>query len=656
MCACGKTWRMARMAGSDITASPSQLVARPSLNRILTYCYDDVGRVASLTGKVGPSGTATPYASLPEPVNGGSAYSYAPHGAVQQMTLGNGITESHSWNNRLQQTSVSAGSLLGLSFYPCDNGQTICTNNNGNIWRETISVNGTLQATQEYRYDALNRLTLAGERTGATGFTPTCLDGNGNSVWCEQDIYDAVGNRTVNPGSVSGLTWRVAGISRPANRVSDAGWSYDLAGNITATPTTTSIAYDAENRQVTFCPSGISCEQYVYDGNGQRVQKYDSSSPSTTTVTYAYDASGQLATESGGTSAASGTQYLTADHLGSTRLVTDAMGVATERHDYQPFGYEVSGGWRTAVMAYAPETVRQQFTGKERDAETGLDYFGARYMSSAQGRFTSADPLLGSARVIDPQTWNRYAYGLNNPLRNSDPTGLFDWDGSAGSNLSDDELAARAADKDGSKKERKWAKNALSFRQKFRAALGAADEAASKSGQGTAQEAVAAYGEEGEHNNVFVGVNPDAPGSAATTTPFTLDGSAAQVVSFNTSLGGDGLAVTAAHEGRHVGDYQAWLDAGRPAGGALDLNHYAQEQRAWYVSSYISEALGMKSYRPPGGGSEMQVWNAGWARADAATVESHRSAGVQSVLGYMASRNPDFGANSKSDTYSAEQK
>lgn len=65
------------------------------------------------------------------------------------------------------------------------------------------------------------------------------------------------------------------------------------------------------------------------------------------------------------------------------------------------------------------------FTSKERDAETGLNFFGARYMSSAQGRFTSADPLLSSATIYNPQTWNRYSYGLNNPLKYIDPTGLY---------------------------------------------------------------------------------------------------------------------------------------------------------------------------------------------------------------------------------------
>ena len=68
--------------------------------------------------------------------------------------------------------------------------------------------------------------------------------------------------------------------------------------------------------------------------------------------------------------------------------------------------------------------VRHLFTGKERDQETGLDYFGARYLSAAQGRFTSADPtFLNILRVVNPQRWNRYSYAVNNPLKYIDPDG-----------------------------------------------------------------------------------------------------------------------------------------------------------------------------------------------------------------------------------------
>jgi RHS repeat-associated protein len=65
-----------------------------------------------------------------------------------------------------------------------------------------------------------------------------------------------------------------------------------------------------------------------------------------------------------------------------------------------------------------------KFTGKERDSESGLDNFGARYNASSLGRFMSPDPLMASAHVGDPQSWNRYTYALNNPLRFIDPDGM----------------------------------------------------------------------------------------------------------------------------------------------------------------------------------------------------------------------------------------
>jgi len=68
--------------------------------------------------------------------------------------------------------------------------------------------------------------------------------------------------------------------------------------------------------------------------------------------------------------------------------------------------------------------IRSRSTSKERDAETGLDYFGARYMASTQGRFTSPDAPLIDQHTNDPQSWNLYAYVRNNPLKFIDPNGL----------------------------------------------------------------------------------------------------------------------------------------------------------------------------------------------------------------------------------------
>lgn len=92
-----------------------------------------------------------------------------------------------------------------------------------------------------------------------------------------------------------------------------------------------------------------------------------------------------------------------------------------------PMGMAMMQGGRTTTQGYGQygqfDGVRQQFTGKERDAESGLDYFGARYYSSTQGRFTSVDPENAGADPADPQSWNGYAYARNNPLKYTDPDG-----------------------------------------------------------------------------------------------------------------------------------------------------------------------------------------------------------------------------------------
>jgi RHS repeat-associated protein len=77
---------------------------------------------------------------------------------------------------------------------------------------------------------------------------------------------------------------------------------------------------------------------------------------------------------------------------------------------------------RAGCYAFAAEP-RVKFTGKERDAETGLDYFGARYLSGVQGRFVSADAPFADQHVGEPQSWNLYSYVRNKPLKFVDPTG-----------------------------------------------------------------------------------------------------------------------------------------------------------------------------------------------------------------------------------------
>jgi RHS repeat-associated protein len=109
------------------------------------------------------------------------------------------------------------------------------------------------------------------------------------------------------------------------------------------------------------------------------------------------------------------TTYYHDDHLGTSQVLTSGLGYPIWQGTFLPFGQE-----------YNPQitTNHYKFTGKERDSETGLDYFGARYYAGAMGRFITPDPLMASGHVSDPQSWNRYTYTLNNPLRYTDPTGM----------------------------------------------------------------------------------------------------------------------------------------------------------------------------------------------------------------------------------------
>jgi RHS repeat-associated protein len=125
-------------------------------------------------------------------------------------------------------------------------------------------------------------------------------------------------------------------------------------------------------------------------------------------------------------------EYYHLDALGNVRAVTNAAGQVTERHDYLPFGEECTNGPCASNPALGGGQPRK-FTSKERDPETGLDYFGARYYGSKIGRFTTVDPYLDTrAALFNPQRWNRYAYGLNNPLRYVDPDGRDTWDAMSG--------------------------------------------------------------------------------------------------------------------------------------------------------------------------------------------------------------------------------
>lgn len=109
-----------------------------------------------------------------------------------------------------------------------------------------------------------------------------------------------------------------------------------------------------------------------------------------------------------------GWQYTVSDHLGSPRAVFNQSGQLVETHKHWPYGEDTSG---------SPPPQRLSFCLMERDSETTRYYDHARTHDYGLGRFLSPDSVGG--RPENPQSWNRYAYTLGNPLKHVDPDGLL---------------------------------------------------------------------------------------------------------------------------------------------------------------------------------------------------------------------------------------
>jgi RHS repeat-associated protein len=147
---------------------------------------------------------------------------------------------------------------------------------------------------------------------------------------------------------------------------------------------------------------------------------------STETTVFVYNASGRLVAEySTDLAETQQVSYLTTDHLGSPRVITDQNGTVTSRKDFSAFGEETITPQRTQGLDYVPPNIRQDYTGYQKDDESGLEFAQARYYNPMHGRFTSVDPLTASATIRNPQTFNRYSYVENSPISFKDPTGLF---------------------------------------------------------------------------------------------------------------------------------------------------------------------------------------------------------------------------------------
>jgi RHS repeat-associated protein len=132
----------------------------------------------------------------------------------------------------------------------------------------------------------------------------------------------------------------------------------------------------------------------------------------TTCVVTAADA--LLVTAAFGAGSSATLTYYHVDALGSVRAITDTSNTTMLRHDYRAFGESTS-----LLTGDA-----RRYIGGELDPETAFEYLGARYYRNLWGRFTSVDPIVSPGATTNPQLWNRYTYGLNSPLRFSDPSGM----------------------------------------------------------------------------------------------------------------------------------------------------------------------------------------------------------------------------------------
>ena len=190
------------------------------------------------------------------------------------------------------------------------------------------------------------------------------------------------------------------------------------------------FTFNGENKQTEVRDvNGGLIGEYLYDGEGRRVKKkiYAAGVVSEETV-FVYS-NGKLIAEYSTAAPAQypTTSYTVTDQLGSPRVIVNAWGEVVSRRDFMPFGEELAPDTthRVTGLKYGgADSVRHKFTGYQKDEETGLDFAEARMYESRHARFTAIDPLLASGKSGNPQTFNRYAYVMGNPVRLTDPTGL----------------------------------------------------------------------------------------------------------------------------------------------------------------------------------------------------------------------------------------
>lgn len=392
----------------------------------ISYTYDLAGNVTSqvypsgriVSGEINSAGRITRLRDETRVRDILSNISYTAFGNIRQKAYGNGIVNSTVFNNRLQPARINYGNVFDISYNYYDSNNE----NNGNV--VGITDNLYVSKSTSYVYDELNRMISAS-----------------SSTWAQSFSYDIYGNMLSKQGTggapsasfaynqknqISSLSYDASG-----NLVNDGVYSFVYnAKNLISAVGIYAYAYDSDDHrtikemndttiQLTYYinnKDGLPVAEYTKSGSDPICWKRDLIYLGQTLVQSAENPSVQVFS----LPPSDVVLYYHQDHLGNTRTVTDQIGNIVETHDYYPYGEEISTQSQTQD--------KYLFTGKLRDTETGLDYFGARYFSAAQGRFTSPDwsekpQPIPYADLGNPQTLNLYSYVINNPLNRIDPLG-----------------------------------------------------------------------------------------------------------------------------------------------------------------------------------------------------------------------------------------
>jgi RHS repeat-associated protein len=268
--------------------------------------------------------------------------------------------------------------------------------------------------THSHTYDALDRLLTA--------------QGTGTNPYSQSYQYDRIGN-IIYKSDIGNYSYTYFNKPHAVRTAGNISLQYDSNGNMTGRTngtTNLNITYNYDNKPELIQKNGADYVRFTYDGNGERVKKYNySTGQSVIYFGELYEVRAGLGTIhifAGDKRVASvlsdgRTQFYHTNHLGSASVITDQNGDKKERMEYFPFGT-----YRESID-YDPNfpDVFYTFTGQEDDDELGLYNYGARLYDPLLGRFISADTIVPYPDA--PKSLNRYTYCNNNPLIYVDPSG-----------------------------------------------------------------------------------------------------------------------------------------------------------------------------------------------------------------------------------------